>query len=147
MAIYGIGSCFGASEEKLPEFIETGHAFVGWSKSEAPAIVRSFESIKVGDIIYVKSNSPRSGLYIKAVGIVSGRETHKDKINGLGWGRKVRWVWWSKLNPNHEGLEPIKLGKINDGAGNMRTGTFYEEFGPSIQEKIIDLVINGEIIE
>lgn len=147
MAIYGIGSCFGASEEKLSDFINTGHAFVGWSENDAPAIVQSFKSLKPGDIVYVKSNSPRSGLYIKAVGVVTGREAFKDNINNLGWGRKVRWAWWSKLDPNKEGLNPVKLGKIHDGATNMRTGTFYEEFGPEIQEKVLDLLINGEILE
>lgn len=139
MAIYGIGSKYGSTDEKLPEFIKSGFAFIGYDEADAPAIYNAFKATKVGDIIFVKSSSAH-GLYIKAVGVITGRDLIKDQIGGLGWGKRVKWAWHQKLDPNKDGIENIKMGKITDGMTNMRMGTFYEEFGPEVQEQVLNLL-------
>lgn len=144
MAIYGIGSKYGGQEEKLPEFINSGFAFIGYDEADAPAVFNAFKATKVGDIIFIKSSSPSSGLYIKAVGIITGRDLVKDQISNLGWGKKTQWLWHMKLDPTKEGIENIKMGKIVDGMTHMRMGTFYEEFGPEVQERVLALLIKGE---
>lgn len=141
MAIYGIGSKYGSTDEKLPEFINRGFAFIGYNEADAPAIFNAFKATKVGDIIFVKSSSAH-GLYIKAVGVIIGGDLIKDPFSGLGWGKKVKWVWHQKLDPNKEGIENIKMGKVHDGMTNMRMGTFYEEFGPEVQEKVLELLFS-----
>ena len=34
------------------------------------------------------------------------------------------------------------MGQVSDGMGNTRRGTLYREYGPEIQEKILDIVSN-----
>ena len=74
MAIYGIGAKYGSTEDKLPDFINKGFAFIGFENhADAPAVHEAFDSLQIGDILYVKSY-PKSGLHIKAVGFVVGKK-------------------------------------------------------------------------
>jgi hypothetical protein len=54
---------------------------------------------------------------------------------------KVRWTW-----PDlHDGSVFWKMGTVSDGGGNMRTGTVYEEFGPTVAQRAIELLLNPSI--
>lgn len=142
MAIYAIGSMYGATEEQLPNFINSGHAHIGYEEKDKPAVVNAFKRATIGDTIYVKGYSPRYGLYIKAVGIITSQNAFPNRIDG-GWARKVRWVWHSKLNTDRDGIEMVKLGKIDDEYANIRSGTFYQEEGPEVQEKVLELLLSN----
>jgi hypothetical protein len=49
-----------------------------------------FDSIKIGDIVYIKSFVPKTKqLHIKAIGIVTS--TEKKTSNSLGIGIPVQW--------------------------------------------------------
>ncbi len=134
--MYGIGSVYDSTDEKLEEFVRSGVACIGWPEQEAPGLHQQLAHIGVGDIMFVKAFPPAQGLYIKAVGIVSNAKVLELPRN-LGFGREVKWVW-SATN----GKDPLKLGRIEDRYDFMRTGTMYLELGPLVQEKIIDILVN-----
>lgn len=135
--IYGIGSVFDSTEEKLPQFVTSNVACVGWDRNDAPGLHQLLGKIGVGDIIFVKAYPPSSGLYIKAVGIVNSPDIFN--VPNLGYGRSVSWIW-SAL----DGREPIHLGPVNDRYDNMRRGTLYEELGPVVQQRVLDVVLGRQ---
>lgn len=137
MSIFGMGSMYGSTEEKLPEFISKGHAFIGYTPEEAPALHQILKSIKISDIVFIKSFNGAHGLFIKAVGIVTGNEVLKDPYSGLGYGVPVKWIWVCSENDPQK-----KLGKLEDKMDNMRGGTLYEEFGPEVQKVVLDLLFS-----
>lgn len=128
MAIYGIGAHF--EEDTSKHFIDNGVVGVGWKKEEAIALYQMISSIKVGDIVYIKSFSPSSPyLFIKGVGIITDMEiieSKKAKSKGISFGRNVIWLI----------KEHIKLIKPED-KNNVRLNTLYEEFHPEVQSEII----------
>ena len=69
MAIYGIGANFNKTDVSQ-YFINNNVAGIGWGIKDAPDLHQFIKSLKVGDIIYIKSYSPSAGLIIKAIGIV-----------------------------------------------------------------------------
>lgn len=137
MSIYGIGAYYDG--DVTPRFVNAGVACIGWSETEAPPIYCQAQSIKRGDLIYIKSYTPSNGLTIKAIGIVTDnliRKVAKD----LGWGIEVNWIWSS----HKQNEEAIPVGKLDDRHDNIRGGTLFEEFNPDIAEFIIKTVIDGE---
>ena len=132
--IYGIGSVYNSTEEQLSHFVSSGVACIGWPREEAPALHQLLSRIAVGDLVFVKSYPPSSGLYVKAVGVVTSAELFN--VPGLGFGRSVSWVW-SAL----DGREPVHLGRIKDRYDNMRHGTLYEELGPIVQQRVLDILL------
>lgn len=54
MAIYGIGSFMG-NKNLSAYFIENNIVGVGWDIKAAPDLHQFIQSLKVGDIIYIKS--------------------------------------------------------------------------------------------
>jgi len=132
--IYGIGSVYGSTDEKLGQFVSSNIACIGWERDEAPALHQLLNRIAVGDLIYIKSFPASRGLYIKAVGVVTSPEIFN--IPGLGYGRAVKWVW-SATNGN----DAIHLGRIDDRYDNMRLGTLYEELGPLVQQRVVDVLL------
>jgi hypothetical protein len=123
MAIFGIGAFF--DEDVSQDFIGRGVACVGWTRTEAPSLHKLLRHIKIGDLIYIKSYTPRGGLTIKAIGVVIDDEIQND--NELG----VRWVW----------IGQDRIGLINDKM-TMRSNTLYEEYCPDIQARIIELLFH-----
>ena len=123
--IYGIGSMYGSTDEKLPEFVSRKVACIGWPKTEASSLHQLLTQIGVGDIIFVKSYPPSHGLYVKAVGIVNSPELYT--FPDLGTGRGVRWVWVADEN-----IEPVHLGRMNDRYDNFRGGSLYQELGVTL---------------
>lgn len=128
MAIFGIGAFYSSDVSKY--FIDNSMAYVGWSKDEAPSLYEILRIIKLGDIIYIKSAPPGSGLRVKAVGIVVDNETTENKVYGTGI--KVKWLWTG----------PEILINIDD-KYNVRNNTLYEEYNKIIQTKILDLIFQN----
>ena len=86
--------------------------------------------LRTGDIVFIKSFTPSTGLIIKAVGIVT--EGKVKEINDLGACVQVKWVW--------QGEE--RIGKLDD-KWPVRSVTIYEEHHPIVQLKIIDLLLKS----
>lgn len=134
--IHGIGSMYGGKQEMLPKFVAAQMACIGWDKADAAPLHQMLAtSIQVGDILYIKSQTPSDGLFIKAVGIVLDSEIYNHPE--LGFGRKVHWVWVSKGNP-----EFIRLGKQSDKYDNIRAGSLYPEYGEKVQKVVLKVVFD-----
>lgn len=127
MAIYGIGAKYG-SIDVSQEFINKGIACVGWNISDAPELHSILQSVKIGDIFYIKSYSPSNGLYIKAVGIVSNN-TVKQETEGAGV--SVNWIWHGWYH----------YGKVLD-KYNVRSITIYEEYNKDVQDLILGFIFS-----
>ena|SRR3989442_971813 len=132
--IYGIGSVYGSKHEKLSQFVSSSVACIGWERDQAPALHQLLNRIAVGDIVFVKSFTASGGLYIKAVGVVTSPEILI--LPDLRYGRSVSWVW-SALDVK----DAIHLGRIEDRYDNMRFGTLYEELGPVVQQRVVDILL------
>jgi hypothetical protein len=135
MAVYGLGATYGGTEDQSHTFIKLGIACIGWTPSEAPAAHAQMASLKVGDIIFIKSFVPTTGLHIKAVGIVTDASFRKI-TDALGWGVSVRWV--------SEEPERIAVGSLSDRSDYMRRGTIYEEFNPDVIRRVIDKLLQPQ---
>ena len=127
MAIYGIGANYN-NVDVSQDFIKKGIACVGWDITDTPELHKILQSIKIGDIFYIKSHSPSNGLYIKAVGIVTDN-TLKKEVEGIGV--SVRWIWdgWHHY------------GKVQD-KYNVRSITIYEEYNKDIQDLILSFIFS-----
>jgi len=86
--------------------------------------------MKTGDVIFIKSHPPSEGLILKAVGIVTNADV-RNRSN-LGDGVEVHWTW--------KGNE--RLGQISD-KYNVRNITLYEEFNPTVQSKVLELLLSN----
>ena len=92
MAVWGIGAYYNDSKvkDKAQDFLRNNFAYIGWKEPEAPAIYQMLRSIKVGDMIYIKSFSPKTKtLHIKALGIVIDNKLQYSE--DLGTGVAVKW--------------------------------------------------------
>jgi hypothetical protein len=123
MSIYGIGAFYENDVSK--EFIKHNVIGCGWSISDAPEIHQFVASLKVGDIVYIKSFSPNSvDLFVKAIGIIIDDEIINTDL--VSCGRNVKWFM----------KKEIRIPKPDE-KNNMRMNTIYEEFNPRIQKVII----------
>lgn len=108
MSIHGFGATYGGVNDVSSYFLELGVACSGWKQSspptaddsppngDAPFIEAALRAIKTGDIVFIKSFSPREGLRIKGVGIVTDARPHAVNTAAgypadLGTGVKVLW--------------------------------------------------------
>jgi hypothetical protein len=132
MAVYGIGAMYGGADDQTDNFIRMGVACIGWQPQDAPAAHAQMASIKMGDVIFIKSYAPNAGLHIKAVGIVTDA-TFRKITDALGWGVGVRWIGVP------EGR--IAVGPVEDHSDYLRRGTLYEEFNPSIIKRVLDTLV------
>ena len=134
MSVWGIGANYKNTKnsDKTDAFITGNMAYIGWSKKDAPAIHNMFNSIKLGDIIYIKSFSQRSKtLQIKAVGIVNNTE----KItSSLGTGISVNW----KNN-----FTPFTIDITNQMyKNNVFNNSLYEEYNENVILKIVENLLS-----
>lgn len=127
MAVYGIGANYG--RDVSSDFINQNVACIGYDEKDAPPAHDILRSIKTADLIFIKSFTPRGGLTIKAVGIVT--DSHVIDIAGLGKGLSVHWQWTGKE----------QIGKIND-RWPVRSVTIYEEHNPDVKRRIINLLLS-----
>ena len=133
MAIFGIGAYYGERGDVSQDFIRKGVACVGWTQAEAPSLHKLLRHIRIGDIIYIKTDVPSPGLTIKAIGVVTNDEIQMDE--DLDASIPVKWVW-----KGHD-----KLGRLNDKL-NVRNNTLYEEYFPQVQARVIDLLLSKLIL-
>lgn len=134
MAVWGIGAYYKGScpEDKTKNFLNDSCAYIGWNEKEAPALYRMFDSIKVGDLIYIKSFVPKiKQLHIKAVGIVISTEKKISSL--LGTGISVRWKTEFK---------PITITITSQiYRNNVFNNTLFEEFNKVIIQRLVDELI------
>lgn len=143
MAIYGIGSNWNGYEVKEDSF-EKEQIVIGQDKKNANDLYSFISSLKVGDIVYLKSNKPGSrDIRIKAIGIVT-----KDLVGCITSGEcestnitdweslfiKVKWI----LKEEFLISIPVDKGKLT----NIRAATVYEEYLPYVQNEIISHLFN-----
>lgn len=134
MSVWGIGAYYkDTTGDQANEFLITGQAYIGWKKSEAPALYCMLNSIKAGDIIYIKSFVPKTKeIRVKAVGIVTATNTctSKDDDNCIS-------VKWKKE------FEPFSV-KLTEKMykNNVFNNTLYEEFNENIVLQIIEKILD-----
>lgn len=141
MAIFGAGSNWDGTEISQRLF-DSSKYLIGWDISDAEDLYTLISSIKVGDIIYLKSNRPGSlELRIKGIGIVTqsliqsifDNEIDLSSIRA-NFELPVRWV----IREEFKLTIPEGIGKLT----NIRAATLYEEHLPFVQNEIIDRVID-----
>lgn len=129
MAIFAIGAYY--DEDVSHDFIKHNIAGPGWDKDKAPELHQFISSLKVGDIIYIKSAPPSSkNITVKAIGIIVDNELleSEEETKGIvSIGRNVRWLVTNKF----------AIAKPKE-KNNVRLNTMYEEFHPTVQNIIID---------
>lgn len=152
MAIYGAGSVW-AEGEVMENFFANDSFALGWGYDDAEDLYGLISSVKVGDIIYLKSKSPKSPrMTVKAIGIVSkslvhyliAKETEAAELAGstkaarlADGGELTIGVKWIVNTPFELDIEENR-GKLT----TIRPSSFYEEFLPSVQRAIIDHLTN-----
>jgi len=127
MAIFGIGAHYDSDVSE--EFLSRGFACVGWSEDDAPPAHAILRQLRTGDIMFIKSWNPQTGLTIKGVGVVT--EGRVRAVDSLGTGVPVRWVWSGD----------VRIGKLDD-KWPVRTVTLYEEQHPQVQARVIALLLD-----
>ena len=131
MAIFAVGAYY--NEDVSNDFIENNIAGPGWTEDVAPELHQFISSMKVGDIIYIKSAPPSSeNITIKAIGVIIDNVLLKDIADTkdiVSIGRNVKWVVTEKFSI-------VKPQEKN----NVRLNTMYEEFHPEVQKIIIDKI-------
>ncbi len=131
MAIFGVGAYY--ERDVSEDFISQNIVGVGWSDEKAPELKEYFTSLKVGDLVYIKSASPKSkNIKVKAIGIIVDHTVVRDK-KIVSTGRNVKWLSKEKFN----------IPKPQE-KNNVRMNTVYEEFHPMVLKEIIDR-INADI--
>lgn len=161
MAIYGAGSVW-AEGEVMENFFANDNFVLGWGYDDAEDLYGLISSVKTGDIIYLKSKSPKSSrMTVKAIGIVSKSlvhyliaketkaaelpdETEKtelpdetEAVRLADGGELAIGVKWIVKTPFELDIEENR-GKLT----TIRPSSFYEEFLPSVQRAIIDHLTN-----
>jgi len=134
MAIFGIGSHFGGIGNVADKFIADGVAGSNWEDWEAPDIHQIIGSLKVGDIIFIKSCSASSkSIYVGAIGFIKDTEILTAKqISYFEIGRNILWKYTGKEFP---------IPKPPHGKNNVRSNTIYQEFHPDVQAVILSKLI------
>lgn len=134
MAIFGIGAYY--DEDMSQQFIDNSIVGLGWSETDAPELFQYISSLKVGDIVYIKSCPPSSkDIHVKAIGFIADHRLLtdiKDTNDLVSAGRKATWI-------NTEKFKILKPQEKN----NVRLNTMYEEFHPEVQKEIMSKVIDA----
>ncbi len=138
MAIYGAGSIWN-KKEKRKIFFENENYILGWNDENASDLYAVICAVKVGDIIYLKSNKPGSRkIKIKGIGIVTQTvlQSFEQNENLRNWkSLQLKVLWVSKNEYN------IEINKKKGKLTNVRAATFYEEFLPCVQLNIVSNLI------
>jgi len=143
MAIFGAGSKWNKDELK-DNFFEDEKFTIGWNEDSAKDLYEAVSLLKVGDIIYLKSNRPGSReIRVKGIGLVTKSfiqclQDGEYGTEGISdWNSffiKIKWIYQSEFK-----IEiPDNGGRLT----NIRAATFYEEYLPYVQKKILEKIIN-----
>ncbi len=127
MAIFGVGAFY--DNDVSQAFIQANLVGVGWSQNDAPELHQFMNSLKVGDIVYVKAFPPGSpDIFVKAIGIIMDSQIRNvgNSNNLVECGRNVRWVHTSEF----------KIPRPTE-KNNVRSNTMYEEYHPDVQQIIL----------
>ncbi|NOZ46429.1 MAG: hypothetical protein GXO79_06565 [Chlorobi bacterium] len=136
MAIFGAGSNWSGKEIRQ-ELFNNDNYLIGWDVANAEDLYTLISSIKVGDIIYLKSNRPGSlNIRIKGIGIVTRslmqllfeKRTNLEKSR-TGFELPVKWLDKVEFKISI----PNDTGKLT----NIRAATLYEEYLPFVQNEIL----------
>lgn len=134
MAIFGIGAYY--HEDVSQGFIDNSIAGLGWDETDAPELFQYVASLKVGDIVYLKSCPPSSkDIHVKGIGFIADHKLLTDRSDThdlVSAGRKINWVSTIKFTI------PRPQEK-----NNVRSNTMYEEFHPRVQQIIMEKVIGA----
>ncbi len=141
MAIYGAGSNWNRTEIKQNLF-DNNNYLIGWDIVNAEDLYTLISSIKVGDIIYLKSNQPGSlNVRIKGIGVVTRSlmqtlfENEIDLSNrSPNFELPVNWISRDEFTISI----PADKGKLT----NIRAATLYEEYLPFIQTEILNALFS-----
>ena len=126
MAIYGIGAYY--SQDVSEEFIKNSFVGTGWDISTAPELHEYFKSLKVGDIVYIKSANFGNDISVKGVGVIIDNiilTSSNHRLTEIG--RNVKWLFTTKFTIQRPSEK-----------NNVRSNSVYEEFHPSVQKEIIN---------
>lgn len=125
MAIYGIGAYY--DEDVSGEFIAHNIAGPGWEIEKAPELHQFVRSLKVGDIVYIKSASPSSpDIIVKGIGVIID-DVVVTTSPVVSAGRNIKWLV----------TEAFRIPKPTE-KNNVRLNTMYEEFHPQVQSEILN---------
>lgn len=130
MAVYGVGAFY--DRDVSPNFIRENIVGVGWSDDEAPELREYFQSMKVGDIVYIKAAAfGAEDITVKAIGIIRDTVIRRnvDTNSLVSTGRNVKWLFTNRFLISR----PIERN-------NVRSNTVYEEFHPEVLRQIIDRI-------
>ncbi|MBX3743059.1 MAG: hypothetical protein KF712_18890 [Akkermansiaceae bacterium] len=138
MAIYGAGSKWDG-EEVQDDFFSEDCFTIGWNRQSGADLQSSLASLKIGDIIYLKSNQPGSrSIRVKGIGIVARSFIECIQSGEYPSGQITSWesffirVCW--VIQNEFIIEiPEDEGRMT----NIRAATFYEEPLPFVQQAIV----------
>jgi hypothetical protein len=126
MAIYAVGAYYDGDGDVSDDFIAKNIAGPGWDITDAPELHQFVRSLKVGDIIYIKSYSPASSdIIVKAIGVITDDQViTTNRVVSVG--RNIKWVV----------TESFRIPKPKE-KNNVRLNTMYEEFHPEVQSQIL----------
>jgi hypothetical protein len=134
MAIYAVGAYFG-DHDVSKDFIRRKIIGIGWSVTDAPDMHEYLKSLKVGDIVYIKSAPPRGDFTVKSIGLISSSKILIDielPNDSVAIAREVKWVSTKDF--------VVKRGVEKN---NVKLNSFFEEFNPHIQKCILkEFLIN-----
>ncbi len=142
MAIYGVGSNW-SGEELKDRFFSEDRFILGWNEENAKDLYSFVSSLKVGDILYIKSNRPGARkIKVKGIGIVT-----KNLLSCINSGSfKNGNSDWSTLFVNvawlHQKEFVINIPKNEGKLTNTRAATIYEEYLPFVQDAILQKIID-----
>ncbi|WP_242928600.1 hypothetical protein [Pontibacter vulgaris] len=129
MAIFGVGAYY--DKDVSSDFITNNLVGVGWNSTDAPELQEYFKSLKVGDIVYLKSAFGGSDITVKGIGIIKDN-TILDRHSShslVQTGRSVKWLSTVKF----------KIKRPSE-KNNVRSNTVYEEFHPEVLKEIISRI-------
>ncbi len=141
MAIFGAGSKWEEDEMKN-EFFKNENYVIGWNIKDAEDLYNLISTMKIGDLIYLKSNKPGSlDIRIKGIGIVKnsliGGLFEKEEnlsVRKNNFELPVKWI----VKTESKITIPKNTAKLT----NVRSATLYEENLPFVQKEILEKIIN-----
>ena len=129
MAIFGIGATF--EDDVSQNFIEANFVGIGHGVEDAPELHQFMRTLKVGDIVYIKSFPPAlPDMKIRAIGVIVDDMIIYDKEiehELVSCGRHVKWL----------STQEISIPKPKE-KFNVRMNSMYEEFHPEVQRIILE---------
>lgn len=141
MAIYGAGSTWN-SEEVGERFFKEQRFIVGWNRETGADLQASLAGLKIGDIVYLKSNRPGSRtIRVKGIGFVTKSFIECVQAGDYPQGSIDDWesffvgVKWV-VREEFQIVIPEDVGRLT----NIRAATFYEEPLPFVQNLILDRI-------